>query len=106
MLVFAAETSAQGASVALNASATGTAAQFEVKWRATPKALTEETLPHVLEPFARTQAAEPQETGRHAWVLALCQRVAEAHDGRFEASANLAEEGDLALLLNVPLGGA
>ncbi|HEY4804097.1 MAG TPA: histidine kinase dimerization/phospho-acceptor domain-containing protein, partial [Paraburkholderia sp.] len=76
MLVFATETSAQGASVALAASATATAAQFEVKWRATPQTLTDEALPHALEPFARAQASEPQEAGRHAWVLALCQRVA------------------------------
>lgn len=97
MLVFAAETSVQGASVAFSASATPTGVQFEVKWRATPQALTDEALEHVLEPFARVQAGEPQEIGRHAWVLALCQRVAEAHGGRFEAPA--APEGEEATML-------
>jgi K+-sensing histidine kinase KdpD len=105
MLVFATETSAQGASVALTANATATAARYEVKWRPAPHALTEETLPHVLEPFARLQASEPQEAGRHAWGLALCQRVAEAHEGRFEAPALLAEGTDVALVLSVPLSG-
>ncbi|QGZ63664.1 sensor histidine kinase [Paraburkholderia acidisoli] len=97
MLVFAAETSVQGASVAVTANATPTGAQFEVKWRATPQALTDEALEHVLEPFARVQAGEPQEIGRHAWVLALCQRVAEAHGGRFEAP--IAPEGEEATML-------
>lgn len=104
MLVFAAETSEQGASVSLVAGATTSAAQFEVKWRARPRALTDDTLAHVLEPFARTQASEPQEAGRPAWVLALCQRVAEAHGGRFEAPA--AGEGEeVVLVLGVPLSG-
>ncbi|HEY4802940.1 MAG TPA: HAMP domain-containing sensor histidine kinase [Paraburkholderia sp.] len=106
MLVFAAETSPHGASVALTASATATAAQFAVKWQATPQSLTEEALAHVLEPFARAQAREQQEAGRHAWVLALCQRVAEAHGGRFEAPPVLGEGEAVALALNVPLNGA
>ncbi|PVX86201.1 sensor histidine kinase [Paraburkholderia unamae] len=105
MLAFAVETSAPGASIAFAANVTVTAAQFEVKWRATPRALTDETLAHVLEPFARTQASEPQEAGRHAWVLALCQRVAEAHGGRFEAPALPGEGEDAVLVLNVPLSG-
>jgi K+-sensing histidine kinase KdpD len=108
MLVFATETSVQGTSVALAASATATTAQFEVKWRATPQALTDEALPHALEPFARSQASEPQEAGRHAWVLALCQRVAEAHGGRLEppVSAGESEVSDQrALVLGVPLSG-
>jgi len=106
MLVFAAETSAHGASVTLEAGATTTAAKFAVKWRATPQALTDDTLAHVLEPFARTQASAPQEAGRHAWVLALCQRVAEAHGGRFAAPALLGEGEEVALVLGVPLSGA
>jgi K+-sensing histidine kinase KdpD len=105
MLVFATETSAQGASVVLNVSATATTAQFEVTWRTTPQALTDEALAHVLEPFARSQAREPQEAGRYAWGLALCQRVAEAHDGRFEAPVLLDEGADVALVFSVPLSG-
>jgi K+-sensing histidine kinase KdpD len=106
MLVFAAETSPQGASVALTAGATATAAQFAVKWQASPRLLTDETLAHVLERFARAQASEQQEAGRYAWVLALCQRVAEAHGGRFEAPSVLGEGEAVTLALNVPLNGA
>ena len=106
MLVFAAETSPQGANVALTAGATATAAQFAVKWQATPRLLTDEALAHLLEPFARAQASEQQEAGRYAWVLALCQRVAEAHGGRFEAPSVLGEGEAVTLALNVPLNGA
>ncbi|SDD65789.1 sensor histidine kinase [Paraburkholderia lycopersici] len=106
MLVFAAETSAQGATVVLAASTTAAAAQLQVKWQATPQALTDDTLAHVLEAFARAQAVEQQEAGRHAWVLALCQRVAEAHGGRFAAPAFVGEGEDVTLALNVPLNGA
>jgi K+-sensing histidine kinase KdpD len=84
MLAFAVESSAHGTTVTLGVSATAAAVQFDVKWSAMPEALTDEALPHLLEPFARAQAREPLEAGRVAWVLALCQRVAEAHAGRFE----------------------
>ncbi|WP_322012559.1 HAMP domain-containing sensor histidine kinase [Paraburkholderia sp. J12] len=103
MLTFAVETSAQGASVVLDVSAAANAAQFDVKWRATPAALTDDALAHLLEPFARVQASEPQETGRHAWVLALCQRVAEAHGGKFEQLPLLDGEA-AALSLSIPGG--
>ncbi|CAG9218006.1 Histidine kinase [Paraburkholderia tropica] len=104
MLVFAAETSAQGAQIALNVSATATAAQFEVQWTASPQTLTDDALPHALEAFARAQAAEPQEAGRAAWVLSLCQRVAEAHGGRFEAQPLVAGEA-ATLTLSVSANG-
>ncbi|WP_322104623.1 HAMP domain-containing sensor histidine kinase [Paraburkholderia sp. J41] len=103
MLVFAAETSAPGTSVTFAAGATPTGVQFEVTWRATPQALTDEAVAHVLEPFARAQAGEPQEIGRHAWVLALCQRVAEAHGGRFESHA-VAEGEEASMVLGVVAG--
>ncbi|WP_027797828.1 sensor histidine kinase [Paraburkholderia acidipaludis] len=102
MLAFAVESSAQGASVTLEVSATASAVQFDVKWTAAPQALTDASLPHLLEPFAREQAREPLESGRTAWVLALCLRVAEAHGGRFEQRP-LAEGKAAALGLNVPL---
>ncbi|MBN3857981.1 HAMP domain-containing histidine kinase [Paraburkholderia sp. Ac-20340] len=105
LLAFAAETATRGATVTLAVSATGTAAQFELRWQASLESLADETLPHVLEPFARTQAREPQEIGRFPWVLALCQRVAEAHGGRFEAQPLV--QGEAALFtLNVPAGSA
>ncbi|WP_322030221.1 HAMP domain-containing sensor histidine kinase [Paraburkholderia sp. J76] len=106
MLVFVAETSAHGANVTLAASASSSGAQLEAKWRATRAALTDDALAHVLEPFARAQASEQQEAGRYAWVLALCQRVAEAHGGRFEAPALVGEDEEATLVLNVPLHGA
>ena len=106
MLVFAAETSAQGASVTLAACATASAIQLELKWHATRQALIDDALAHVLEPFARAQASQQQEAGRYAWVLALCQRVAEAHGGRFEAPALVGEGEDMTLVMNVPLTGA
>jgi K+-sensing histidine kinase KdpD len=105
MLIFAVESSAQAGSVKLDVKVTASAVQFDVKWQAEMKALTDTSLPHLLEPFAREQAGEPQEAGRAAWTLALCQRVAEAHGGRFEAPA-VTEGGDAALMLNLPLSGA
>ncbi|MFP6561028.1 sensor histidine kinase [Paraburkholderia sp. B3] len=102
MLAFAVESSAPGGSVTPGVSATGSAVQFDVTWTAVPRALTDASLPHLLEPFAREQALEPLESGRTAWVLALCLRVAEAHGGRFEQRP-LAEGGATALGLNVPL---
>jgi signal transduction histidine kinase len=103
MLIFAVETSAPGAHVTLAAGATTNAAQFDVKWHATPQALADDAAPHLLEPFARAQASEPQETGRHAWVLALCQRVAEAHGGKFEQTP-LADGEATALSLSLLAG--
>jgi signal transduction histidine kinase len=102
MLAFAAESSARGGSVTLGVSAAANAVQFDVTWTAAPQALTDASLLHLLEPLAREQALEPLETGRTAWVLALCQRVAEAHGGRFEQGA-LVEGAPAALGLNVPL---
>ncbi|WP_322045775.1 HAMP domain-containing sensor histidine kinase [Paraburkholderia sp. J67] len=105
LLAFATEAAAQGGTVTLAVSATATAAQFEVRWQASPASLTDDALTHLFEPFARAQAREPQEQGRFPWVLALCQRVAEAHGGRFEAQPLV--QGEAALLtLNVPSSGA
>jgi signal transduction histidine kinase len=104
LLAFAAESGAHGSTVTLGVSATPAAAQFELRWQASLDLLSDDTLPHVLEPFARSQAREPQDVGRFPWVLALCQRVAEAHGGRFEAQPLV--QGEAALFtLNVPSGG-
>ncbi|QBR00630.1 sensor histidine kinase [Paraburkholderia pallida] len=104
MLTFATEASAAGAAVSLDVSTTATAAQFDVNWQASREALTDAALPHLLESFARAQACEQQEAGRCAWVLALCQRVAEAHGGRFEARP-LVEGEAASLTLSVPISG-
>lgn len=105
MLTFATEASAAGTAVSLDVSVTATAVQFEVHWQTNRAALDNETLPHLLERFARAQAGEQQEAGRAPWVLALCQRVAEAHGGRFEAQP-LVEGEAASLTLNVPIGAA
>ncbi|WP_258002358.1 sensor histidine kinase [Burkholderia sp. WAC0059] len=105
MLVFAVEASARGATVSLDVSLEGGFAQCAVAFDASAGALTDEAQPHLLEAFARTQAAGPQENGRSAWVLALCQRVAEAHGGRF--GQHPPEDGAPGTLtLGVPLGPA
>lgn len=104
MLAFATEASTPGAAVSLDVSVTATAAQFEVRWQANREALADEALPHLFEAFARAQAREPQEAGRCAWVLALCQRVAEAHGGRFEARP-LVDGEAASLTLNVLVSG-
>lgn len=105
MLVFAVEAGAHGTTVTLGVSAAPAAVRFDVTWTAAPQALGDETLPHLLEPFARAQALEPLEPGRAAWVLSLCQRVAEAHGGRFEQQPLAAGEA-AALASSVPLAGA
>lgn len=105
MLMFAVESSARGTGVVLDVSATTASARFDVTWTASPPALTDDALPHLLEPFARAQAHEPLEAGRAAWVLSLCQRVAEAHGGRFEQQP-LTEGAATALALYVPLAPA
>ncbi|RQH05672.1 sensor histidine kinase [Paraburkholderia dinghuensis] len=105
MLMFAVESSAHDGGATLDVSATAASAHFDVKWTAAPQALTDEALPHLLEPFARAQAREPLEVGRAAWVLSLCQRVAEAHGGHFEQQP-LTEGETTALVLTLPLAPA
>ncbi len=100
MLVFAVESAAPGSTATLSARVEAGNARFELVYEATPDALTDEALPHLLEAFARVQAREPQETGRYAWVLALCQRVAEAHGGSFAQPG-----GGATLALSLPLNG-
>jgi signal transduction histidine kinase len=102
MLTFAVESSANGSKVALASGADATSWQASVVYDATPAALDDPSLPHLLEPFARTQARAPREAGRIAWVLALCKRVAEAHGGTFTQGE--AQEGQsTTLVLQVPL---
>jgi signal transduction histidine kinase len=102
MLTFAVESSANGSKVALASSADATSWQATVAYDATPAALDDPSLPHLLEPFARTQARAPREAGRIAWVLALCKRVAESHGGTFTQGE--AQEGQsTTLTLQVPL---
>lgn len=83
MLTFAVEASAHGTKVTFTSSADATSWRATVLFDATPAALDDESLPHLLELFARTQARAPREAGRIAWVMALCKRVAEAHGGTF-----------------------
>ncbi|TDV39631.1 histidine kinase [Paraburkholderia caballeronis] len=102
MLVFAAEASARHATIALDVAEEASQIRLAVGFTATMQALTDAAVPHRLEAFARTQACQPQETGRAAWVLALCQRVAEAHGGRFEAEP-LKDGAPATLTLRLPI---
>jgi len=103
MLAFAVESSAHGAAVTLDVSAAGAFAQLGVQWTAAPQALTDAALPHLFEAFARMQAAEPLEAGRPAWVLSLCQRVAEVHEGQF-SQQSLSDGAAVELAMTLPLG--
>ncbi|RFU48793.1 sensor histidine kinase KdpD [Paraburkholderia sp. DHOC27] len=108
MLTFAVESSADGSTVALNSSVDATSWHATVVYDATPAALDDEALPHLLERFARIQARAPREAGRIAWVLALCKRVAEAHGGSF-TQGEVQEGQATTLALQIPLvvpGGA
>jgi len=101
MLVFAVEASARGATVTLDVADDGGQLRLVVGFVATARALTDDTVPHRLEVFARAQASAPQESGQAAWVLALCQRVAEAHGGRFQ-SGPLTDGAPATLTLTLP----
>jgi signal transduction histidine kinase len=102
MLTFAVEASVDGAKVTLTSKADSNQWHAAVSFDATPAALVDAALPHLLEPFARTQAGAPREAGRIAWVLSLCKRVAEAHGGTFEQGEM--QDGQPAQLgLHIPL---
>ena len=105
LVTFAVEASASGATVTLDADVDASKFCATVTWQAAPAALTDPALPHVLETFARAQATHPREAGRISWVLALCKRVAEAHDGTFE-QGEWSDAQPTTLKLRVPLAGA
>jgi signal transduction histidine kinase len=84
MLTFAVEASARGKTVTLETHADTSAWHASVKFDAAFNALTDAQLPHLLEAFARKQACEAREANRISWVLSLCKRVAEAHEGAFD----------------------
>lgn len=102
---FAVEASASGTTVKIDANVDASMFHATVVWQATPAALTDTALPHVLENFARAQATHPREAGRISWVLGLCKRIAEAHDGAFE-QGEWADGQPTTLKLRVPLAGA
>jgi len=102
MLVFAVEASAKGATVTLDVGGDDGQLRVGVSFVATAHALTDDAVAHRLEVFARSQAREPQESGQGAWVLALCQRVAEAHGGHFVAEP-LADGAPVKLTLTLPV---
>jgi K+-sensing histidine kinase KdpD len=102
MLTFATEASAPDSIVTLETHADTSMWHATATYTAVPDALGDTALPHLLEPFARRQACEPREAGRIAWVLALCKRVAEAHEGAFE-QGEFAQGRQAKLSLRVPL---
>ncbi|HEY1610344.1 MAG TPA: HAMP domain-containing sensor histidine kinase [Paraburkholderia sp.] len=101
MLVFAVEASARGATVTLDVGTDNAQLQVVVGFVMAVQALTDETLAHRLEGFARVQARGPQDGGQAPWVLALCQRVAESHGGHFHAEP-LADGEPAKLTLALP----
>ncbi|HEY3598428.1 MAG TPA: histidine kinase dimerization/phospho-acceptor domain-containing protein [Paraburkholderia sp.] len=103
LLTFAVEASEQGSTVKLETHADASAWHAFATFDAAPDALEDAALPHLLEMFARRQAREPREVGRVAWVLALCKRVAEAHEGVFE-QGDWVDGQPAKLTLRVPLG--
>ncbi len=105
MLIFAVEASASASAVTLASTVDGASWQSVVTFRATPAALEDGALPHLLEAFARTQACEPREAGRIAWVLALCRRVAEAHGGSFDQTSG-GNDAPATLTLRIPFVAA
>jgi K+-sensing histidine kinase KdpD len=102
MLTFATEASAQDSIVTLETHADASMWHAVATYIASPDALVDAALPHLLETFARRQAGEPREAGRIAWVLALCKRVAEAHEGVFE-QGELVDGQRAKLSLRIPL---
>ncbi|MFC0574802.1 sensor histidine kinase [Paraburkholderia solisilvae] len=102
MLTFATEASAQHSTVVLETRADTSMWHAVATFTAAPDALEDASLPHLLEMFARRQACEPRESGRIAWVLALCKRVAEAHEGAFE-QGELVDGQPVKLSLRIPL---
>jgi signal transduction histidine kinase len=105
LVTFAVEAGANGATVTLDADVDASKFCATVSWQAAPAALTDPALPHVLETFARAQATHPREAARISWVLGLCKRIAEAHDGTFE-QGEWSEGQPTTLKLRVPLAGA
>lgn len=102
MLTFAVEASARGTTVKLQTHADGSMWHVRVGFDASFDALADVELPHLLETFARRQACQPREASRISWVLSLCKRVTEAHEGAFEQGE--CSDGQPAVLsLRVPL---
>ncbi|HLX01949.1 MAG TPA: histidine kinase dimerization/phospho-acceptor domain-containing protein [Trinickia sp.] len=102
MLTFAVEASAPEAAVTVASVIEGGHWQVEVTHTMSFAALGNTELPHALERFACKQATHPREAGRIAWVLALPQRVATAHDGMF-TQGETADGEKSTLTLRVPL---
>ncbi|MEM5345744.1 sensor histidine kinase [Paraburkholderia azotifigens] len=105
LVTFAVEASASGTTVTLEADIDASKFCATVSWQASSAALTDPALPHVLENFARAQATHPREAGRISWVLGLCKRISEAHDGAFE-QGEWTDGQSSTLKLRVPLAGA
>ncbi|MGA7811794.1 MAG: sensor histidine kinase, partial [Caballeronia sp.] len=101
MLAFATEASAAGSTVVLNGRMDGSTFDAAVTFKVSLQNLSDATLPHVLEAFARAQAVQPREAARIAWVLSLCKRVAEAHGGAFEHD-DFIDDASVALKFRVP----
>lgn len=107
MLTFAIEASAPGGEVALGCDGPADAARLNVTFLARLPALTDATLPHVFETFARREALAERQGERPAAVFALAQRVARAHGGAFaQEPSPLADGARATLALTIPAARA
>jgi len=102
MLTFAVEASARGTTATLETHADSSTWHANVTFDAAFNAFTDTQQPHLLEAFARKQACEPREANRISWVLSLCKRVAEAHEGTFE-QGECSDGLPVKLSLRIPL---
>ena len=58
-------------------------------------------LPHLFEPFYRTDASRSRKTGGFGLGLSLCKAVIEAHHGRIEITSRLGQGTRATVLLPV-----
>lgn len=63
----------------------------------------EEDLPHLFEPFFRSDRSRSRRTGGVGLGLTLCKRIIEAHGGKISAQLN--QEGGLMFSFELPLSG-
>ncbi|AOK31396.1 MULTISPECIES: sensor histidine kinase [Burkholderia] len=101
MLTFAIDASAPGGEVTLAWETGADVMRFAVTFAAQPHALTDATLPHAFEAFARRDALAERHGKRPAAVFALCDRVARAHGGAFASDA-LASGMQTSIALTLP----
>lgn len=103
MLTVAVEASAAGSRVTFACTREGAQYVVRVLGSVDASALVDPALPHMLESFARREMLRERDAKRVAWTLAICQRVALAHDGTF-AHDPFADGATVAITLGLRAG--